>query len=895
MAATTVQESVGSQRPPPADLLRPYTLKWFLEKYGEFTPVQKEAIPLIKQGKNVLITSPTGTGKTLAAFLPIIDDLYRMQEEGKLERKIYVLYVSPLRALNNDMRKNLVPPVKGIAEKAREEGLELEELSMAVRTGDTPQSERQRMLRKPPHILITTPESLAIILSAPKFRERLRSVRWVVIDEIHELASNKRGAHLALSLERLTELADEEPIRIGLSATIEPLPLIAAFLGGFYDNGMPRPVEVVDARFKKPMEIRVLVPDVDIIRDPEEKINDAIYRLLVKIIKRHRTTLVFTNTRSATERVVYKLRKYFKEEGILDADEIEAHHSSLSREVRLDVENRLKEGRLKAVVSSTSLELGIDIGSIDAVVLLSSPKSVTRLIQRVGRSGHSVWDVSKGYIIVVDRDDMVECTVLAKLARERKLDKIQIPNKPLDILAQHIVGMSLEKKWKIEEAYRVVKRTYNYRNLTMDEFMTVLRYLGGRYGGELESLNVYSKIWLDEVEGVFGRKKSARMIYYLNQGAIPDEAKVKVFTTNGKYVGDLEEEFVENLYPGDIFVLGGRTFEFIESRGMKIIVRSAEGQRPTVPSWFSEMLPLAHDSALKVGEFRRWVSSLIKEKGIEGAARVIAEEYALDMRAARMIAEYVWSQEVYSGRDVPSDRVLLVELWIDRGGGTENVIFHALYGRRVNDALARAFATLLSDMIGYNVRVTVTDNGFMLTVPLGTGLRIAHLRRLVAEAGKRELREVLREALERSEILKRRFRHCAERSFALLRRYRGEETSINRRQFNSEILLKLAKRLKNFPILDEAYREIMEDYMDVINAEKMLRKLIDGEVRVLFLRNPGPPTPFAHNIVAHGYSDIVRMKDRRALLLRFYEEVMKRIERKSARGARRDHRRDRGT
>jgi len=305
------------------------------------------------------------------------------------------------------------------------------------------------------------------------------------------------------------------------------------------------------------------------------------------------------------------------------------------------------------------------------------------------------------------------------------------------------------------------------------------------------------------------------------------------------------------------------------------------------------MLPLAHDSALKVGEFRRWVSHIIKEKGIEEAAEAIAREYVLDARAARMIAEYVWSQEVYSGKEVPSDKVLLIELWIDRGGGTENIIFHALYGRRVNDALARAFATILSDMIKYNVRVTVTDNGFMLTVPLGTGLKVHHLRRLIKEMSKKELRSVLREALERSEILKRRFRHCAERSFALLRRYRGEETSINRRQFNSEILLKLAKKLKNFPILEEAYREIMEDYMDVINAEKMLRKIWSGEVNVLFLRNSGPPTPFAHNIVAHGYSDIVRMKDRRALLLKFYEEVMRRIERKNTRSTHRNYRHNR--
>ncbi|MEM4833452.1 MAG: DEAD/DEAH box helicase, partial [Sulfolobales archaeon] len=439
--------------------LKDYTLTWFKRSFTAFTPAQLMAISYIKQGYNVLISSPTGTGKTLAAFLPIVDELFKMGELGDLKDQVYVIYVSPLRALNNDIVKNLRKPIEEIRETALSIGIKLPELKVKVRTSDTLPNEKQKMLREPPHILITTPESLAIALAAPKFREKLSGVRWVIVDEVHDLASSKRGAHLSLSLERLEELASREIQRIGLSATIAPLESIAQFLVGFKSDLEPRNCVVIDARFLKPMDIKVLTPRVDIIRDPAEVVNEAIYQELKEIVLSHRTTLIFTNTRSSTERVVFKLRKMFEREGVVNADEVEAHHSSLSRDLRLDVENRLKSGELRAIVSSTSLELGIDIGHIDAVVLLSSPKSTTRLIQRVGRSGHSVTDVSKGYLVAVDRDDLVEVVVLAKLARQRKLDKIKIVRKPLDILAQHIVGMSLEKKWKLKEAYQVVKRS----------------------------------------------------------------------------------------------------------------------------------------------------------------------------------------------------------------------------------------------------------------------------------------------------------------------------------------------------------------------------------------------------------------------------------------------------
>ncbi|MEM0015114.1 MAG: ATP-dependent helicase [Zestosphaera sp.] len=855
--------------------LSDYVLDWFLSKYREFTPPQLLAIPRIKEGENVLISSPTGTGKTLAVFLPIIDELLKAASLGALEDQVYVVYVSPLRALNNDMRRNLTQPIQELREHARKtRGLELPEVRVGVRTSDTTQSEKSRMLVKPPHILITTPESLAISITAPKFRERLRHVRWVVVDEIHELASSKRGALLTLTLERLEEFVGRRLQRIGLSATISPLDEVAKFLSGYDDFGRPRECVVVDARFVKPVELQVVTPSVDIVSAPAERLNESIYRVLKRVISSHRTTLVFTNTRSSTERVVHKLKKMFSGNSVEGLDEIEAHHSSLSREVRLEVESKLKEGKLRAVTCSTSLELGIDIGYVDSVVLLSSPKSVTRLLQRVGRSGHNVSDVSKGYLIAVDRDDLVEVTVLAHLARLRRLDNVHIPMKPLDILAQSLVGMSLERKWSVGDAYRVVRRSYNYSTLTYDEFLNVLKYLAGRYEVVPDGVPVYSKIWFDEEEGVFGRKKSVRMIYYLNAGAIPDETKMRVFLDGRKYIGDLEEEFVEYLEPGDIFVLGGRTYMFVRSEGLRVIVRDAEKQRPTVPSWFSEALPLSYDSALEVGRFRGIVGEWVSKHGVRRAAEMISSNYGLGLREARYIARYVSEQLKACGK-IPTDRELLIEVW--RENDVCNLIFHYLFGRRVNQVLSRAYAHSLSNELGIPVRVTVSDNGFMLTVPGDARLDLNLLRKVVSNLTHETLRGILVKALRRSEILKRKFRHVAERSLALLKVYRGVETSVSRREVNSETLLRVSENLPGYPLLAETYREVLEDSMDIHHAEEVLKRIALGEATVDYLVSQDAPCPFSHSLIVQGYSDVVLMEDRRRILSMLHEKVLAKI------------------
>ena len=853
------------------DLL-PFIEEWFRRKYGEYTPVQKKTIPLVKKGLNVLVSSPTGTGKTLAVFLGIIDRLYRFYfDKGYLPPGVHVIYVSPLRALNNDIFKNVMQPIAEIREVAKEMGVDLPPIELAVRTSDTPPHVKQKMNKSPPHILITTPESLAISLNAPRFREHLRNTRVVVVDEIHELASSKRGAHLALSIERLENLVGAPIQRVGLSATIYPLDDVAKFLAGF-EGDLPRPCEIVDARFDKGIDIKVISPVDDLIHTPAEEVNEAIYRLIVDMVREHRTTLVFTNTRHATERVVFKLRKLLEKEGVIDADEVEAHHSSLSREVRLEIEDKLKKGELRAIVSSTSLELGIDIGYIDLVLLLSSPKSVTRLLQRVGRAGHHIREVSKGRIIVVDRDDLLECATLAKLALERKIDRIRIPKNPLDVLAQHIVGMSLEKKWSVKEAYDLVRRAYNFHELPYEDFVSVVKYLAGKIGDLEEHGQVYGKIWYDEEEGVFGRKKTSRMIYYQNIGVIPDESKMHVFTLDSKYVGDLEEAFVEYLTPGDLFVLGGRVYEYLGARGFKVLVRRADGQRPTVPSWFSEMLPLAYDSAIEVGKFRRVVSELLDKEGFEAAVKYLMKEYNLGEKEAVAAASYILEQKLFTGGLVPSDKLVLIEIYDD--DKWRNIIVHSLFGRRANEALARLYAYNVGKELGVNVRITVTDNGFMLSF---RGRYELDWARVLREIDPSSAWSTLEKILRKTELLKRRFRHVAVRSFMILRRYRDREKSLTKLQVNAEELLKAVEEIPGFPVLKETYREILTDYMHIDEAIEVLEKIRRGEIEVRVIGPLGIPSPFAHNIVLHGYSDVVLMEDMRRLLSELHAKVVEYI------------------
>lgn len=843
--------------------LESHVRKWFTSKFKYLTPPQRFSFKLISKNKNVLITAPTGSGKTFSAFMVILSDLFKLSKQKKLEDGVYCVYVSPLRALNNDIYKNLILPLKEIKELY---GEEVGEVRVGIRTGDISPYEKQKQLRKPPHILITTPESLAIILNSRRFVEKLKTTKWIIVDEIHELASNKRGVHLSLSIERLQNIVGKEFVRIGLGATLYPLEEAAKFLVGF-KNGRMRNCKVVDVSWFKPFDLKLICPTDDIIYTDADEMNTLMYKELDKIIAEHNTTLVFTNTRSGTERVVHHL----KNKGVYKEEEIAAHHGSLSRETRWDVEDKLKKGLLKAVVSSTSLELGIDIGYIDVVVQIGSPKSVTRCVQRVGRSGHGLNDTAKGIIIGMDRDDIVECGVMLKCALERNLDKINVPHNCLDVLIQHIVGMGLNKKWSVNEAYTLVKNSYCYHNLSYDMFIQVLHYVAGHYAN-LEDRNIYGKIWFDEKDNMFGRRgKYTKVIYYLNIGTIPDEVKVDVYTIDKKrYVGSIEEEFLERLRKKDVFVLGGKTYMFRYARGMRCYVEEKKEETPTIPAWFSELLPLSYELAGEIRLFREQMFKLLEKKDKEGIKKLLST-LPVDNKSKKAIEQYFKTQYSYL-KKIPTYNHIIIEETRDLKN-RNLLVFHTLYGRRVNDAFSRVFAILIGKNTKSDVLTTISDNGFSLILPKDIKVDI---EKIIKELYNVDIVELLKNNIRRTELMKRRFRHTAARSFLVLRNYKGHKISVRKQQINSQSLLRVCEMIdKNFPIIQETYREILEDIMDIEKTQNIISNMKKGHITWEKTHTP-IPSPFAHNLIVLGEADVVLMKDRRQRLIELHEAVIRR-------------------
>lgn len=872
---------------------QPYVKEWFNEQFPDLSPPQKYSFELIHNCENSLISAPTGSGKTLSAFLSTLNELYRKGEEGELEDKIYVVYVSPLRALNNDIQRNLEEPLEGIKEKAEEQGLDVPEVRSAVRTGDTTDAEKAEMRKNPPHIMITTPESLGILLSSPKFRENLKSVEYMITDEIHSLSENKRGVHLSLSMERLQELSNSDITRIGLSATQAPIKDIASFLVGFdtdeeiWDQETEyetvdmaeeasknayetRGCKIVDVAASKEIDIETISPVRDLIYTPGDEIQEAMYDRIHSLIQDHESTIIFTNTRSATERVVNNLTERFDDY----EDNIGAHHSSMSRDVRLEVEERLKKGELRVGVTSTSLELGVDIGAVDLVIQLGSPKGVARGIQRIGRSGHKIGKKAKGKMLVTDRDDAMECAVLTKCAKEDKLDRIQIPENCLDVLAQQMVGMACDHRWSIDHAYNVIRKSHCYQDLSRKDFESVMKYLGGKY--ELEDQNVYRKIWIDRDKGIFGRSgKMTRVIYMTNIGTIPDETGYDVVTRGSKnYIGSLDEEFLDRLTKGDIFTLGGSTYRFSYAKGMKVYVDPKPQASPTVPSWYSERLPLSYDLGTRIGEFREKIAQQLEMNASDDEIiQWIMHNYYLDEYTAEALFNYINEQYSYLGQ-VSTHRDITVEKYID-DENRQNLIFHTIYGRRVHDAIARILAHILNKKFGANIGMIIDDNGFILQTPR----RPVNMEELLEDLADCNPEEELREAVGKTELMKRRFRHVAGRSLMILRNYGGNSKTVGQQQMKGHFLIAAIrnKHDESFPMVKETYREIMEDAMDLNHAKEVIEGLEQGEIEFSEVESD-IPSPFSHNLLLQGSTDVMKMEDKKERLQQLHEQVMDRIQ-----------------
>ena len=851
--------------------LHPYLEKWFKSTFKSFSAPQKYGIIPIHEKKNTLIFAPTGTGKTLTAFTTVINELTILAEKNELEDRVYCVYISPLKALSRDIKRNLMNPLDGIKKIALDEDGKKINIRVATRTGDTKTSEKAKMLRKPPHILITTPESFAITLTSTKFREHLSKVDYVIVDEIHSIAGSKRGVHLSLSMERLSNLT--EYTRIGLSATVAPLEEVAKYLAG-KKNGEFRKCTIVDAQFIKKMDLKVLSPVPDIINTTHEKMHQKMYELINDLIQNHKTTLIFTNTRSATERVVHYLKTKFPKiyaEKLGEEDSrslIGAHHGSLSASHRLKMENFLKEGKLKAIVSSTSLELGIDIGDVDLVILLGSPKSVARALQRIGRAGHNISEVSKGRIIVLDRDDLVECSVLLKAAIEKKIDKVKVPKNSLDVLAQQIYGMAIEEVQTKDKIFETIKRSYCYEDLTKESFDSVLKYLAGEHVS-LEERHVYAKIWIDEETGNIGKRgKLARMIYMTNIGTIPDESYVTV-KIGDEIIGKIDEGFLERMKRGDVFVLGGETYEFLYARGMSATVRASAGRSPTVPSWVSEMLPLSFDLAIEIQKFRRYMEEkFTSKKEKEEIIKFINDYLYVDKYGANSIYEYFAQQYYYS--EIPHDKKIVIEHF--KEDRHKYVVFHTLYGRRVNDVLSRAVAFAIAKKQHQDVEITISDNGFLLSYK-GALNAVRALKSIKSD----ELRKIMEIALEKTEVLKRRFRHSAGRSLMILRNYMGRKKTVGKQQVSSMLLLNAVRRIsKDFPILAEARREVLEDLMDIEHASWLISEVEGGKIKVNESYRDFP-SPFSFHLIMQGYSDIFKIEDKMEFLKRMHEKVLAKI------------------
>ncbi len=889
-----VEEETASETLP--DGFEPYVKQWFNSEFPSLSEPQKYSFDLIHNDENSLICAPTGSGKTLSAFLSGLNELFLMGDKGELDDEVYVLYISPLRALSNDIERNLEAPLNGIKEEAEEMGREVPEVRSAVRTGDTSSSDRSKMLEKPPHILITTPESLGIILDSPKFKEKLKNLKYVIVDEIHSLSENKRGVHLSLSLERLEEMANTTPTRIGLSATQAPIDEIARYLVGYdadeeigtkeaqdgdevksgeklgREEYRSRGCNIVDVAASKEIDLETVSPVRDLIHTPPEEVREAMYDKIHNLVQDHDSTIIFTNTRSATERVVNNLKERFPDSY---GENTGAHHSSMSRDERLKVEEKLKKGEMKVAVTSTSLELGVDIGSVDLVLQLGSPKGVARGIQRVGRSGHRIGEIAKGKMIVTDRDEAMECSVLTKCAKEDDLDRIQIPTNSLDVLAQHIVGMACNRRWDVEHAFNVIRKSYNFVDLSREDYDNVLKYLGGEY--ELEDQNVYRKIWIDHEDQLFGRSgKMTRVIYMTNIGTIPDETGYDVLTRgNQNYVGSLEEEFLDRLTKGDIFTLGGKTYQFSYAKGMKVYVDPKPQKQPTVPSWYSERLPLSYDLGIRIGEFRRDVKKQI-ELGApdEGIVEWIMHNYYLDENTANSIYQYVKEQHDFFG-EVSTHEEFTVERYIDEEN-RQNLIFQTIYGRRTHDALARIIAHLLQKKISSNVGMVIDDNGFILITPR----RPVDLDALLEDLTECDLEEELKEAVAKTELMKRRFRHVAGRSLMVLRNYAGNSKTVGQQQMKSHFLISVIRNRygEDFPMIKETYREIMEDAMDIKHVREVVEKIENGEISYGQKDSPGVPSPFSHNLLLQGSTDVVKMGDKKERLQKLHKQVMEKIE-----------------
>ena len=855
------------------DLFSAPVANWFRKKYADVTEPQREAWPRIKNGENVLIHAPTGSGKTLAAFLSALDSLY---SDPTLARKrgIRTLYISPLKALGYDVERNLREPMQGIEAWTRSLRLRCTEVRAEVRTGDTPSAARTRIVRNPPHILITTPESLYLILTSPRARDILRTVETVIVDEIHTLCANKRGVHLSVTLERLQQIAPDFQ-RIGLSATQRPLSEVARLLGGQSVNVSeeqlhiePRPVSIVDCPGAKQIVITVHGMAETSGSDPAS-IWPKLIPTVLNDIEAHDTTLIFTNSRRQAENTADRLNAEHvarihgedSEAGVgsgevgsgVENGPFMAHHGSVSDSTRREIEDQLKAGELPALVGTSSLELGIDIGSIDLVIQLQSPKTVTQGLQRVGRAGHRVGAISRGKIYTTHPEDLMEAAVVAKGIEERTVEEVAVPRNALDVLAQQIVAAVAVQDWRVKDLYRLVKGAYPYDQLSFANFIGVVKLVAGRYPRELFS-SLQARIHWDEKHDVLQQLPGSRMMAISNGGAIVDRGMFPVMLPDRKTrIGELDEEFVFESGEGDAFMLGSQVWRVAEIEDDRLIVEPAPGAVPRMPFWRGDFPWRPLDLSYRLAKFRSDVAERIgpfvrDEHAPTEIVDWLQTHYPIDDVGARQIIDYVRRQIRWSG-DISSDKTVIVETYQDSIGDLR-IVVHSPFGGRINGPWSVVIARELLKLKKVEPEVQVSDDGFMFRLPHSDEEMNADFIRDMTSAHAKKL---ILDGMIVSPLFGAVFRQNAHRALLLPRLGHFRRTPFWLQRMRSKDLLAIARSFADFPIVLETYRDALEDFMDMPGLEKILDKIQEGEIEVKYVESD-IPSPVARAL-DHNFMD----------------------------------------
>ncbi|NLC57606.1 MAG: DEAD/DEAH box helicase [Armatimonadetes bacterium] len=899
------------------------TRTWFQQRFGQPTPPQAQGWAAIQRGEHVLILAPTGSGKTLAAFLWGIDqrhrDLSQAPPAGSSRRRsairdsqsairnpksaipgVRLLYISPLKALNNDIERNLRVPLAGNARTAEELGLPFPEIRVAVRSGDTPPRERQAMVRKPPDILITTPESLYLLLTGPAARAIFRTVQTVIVDEIHTLVGTTRGVHLALSLERLQAVATAPVQRIGLTATIQPLEEAARFLGGCeWEPGppaatlstaeppqrlVPRPVTIIDAQYRKDLDLQVISPVADLRRLPGDSLWPSLIPVIDNFIQQHQTTLVFCNSRRMAERVADWLNEesaagaqrghalaliedgVMRGRGMMAAGDgthpnpIRAHHGSVSRESRLEMEQALKAGELPALVATSSLELGIDIGAVDLVLQIQSPEGVARGLQRVGRAGHLVGQTSKARFFPTHAEDLMATAAVVGGMLRGEVESTHTPRNPLDVLAQQIVAMVSVETWRVEDLYRLVRQAYPYQELSPQAFHTVLEMLAGRYPSQAHR-ELRARLSWDRVNNVLAGLPGSRLLALANGGTIPDRGTFTASLSNGEVkLGELDEEFVYETKTGDTFMLGSQVWRVVEITDDRVHVVEAPGASPRMPFWRGDIAWRPYDLGKRVGAFRRLVAERVRaaagswpstrqdrEAAAKGWAAPILDwlrrDYRLDDNCAWHVLDYV-ARQLRAVGSISSDRTVVVELFRDALGDPRMVV-HSPFGGRVNGPWSLALAQALRERTGVEVEAQSNDDGILLRFPNADAEFPTDVvaRMTPAEARERILRE-----LPNSAVFGAQFRQNAARALLLPGARGGKRTPFWLQRLRAKELLQVVRRFDDFPILIETYRDCLQDVMDLPALEEVLGEIQAGRIEVV-VHEGATPSPIAQALL----------------------------------------------